>query len=136
MAKTVVNAQRVERPLATVAPVLVSAAKIYGIKTSISGKKDQITHSGVLVTTTDGKKYLVHKNMKNKDGTRGTTVEEVKTRLDNRWKKVKPSKKIATKATIGDYIRVGGTNYSLIRDNCHDATERMMKAIKRRRRYI
>jgi hypothetical protein len=52
----------VERPLNDDKQVnarAIGIANKLGVKTSISGQKDCITHSGILVTTEDRKRYLV-----------------------------------------------------------------------------
>ena len=94
-----------------------------GIKTSISRNPTTITHSGVLVTTEDGKTYLIHKTKKDK-----TRVEYRPNLLDDPdWKAVKtikPKKRL----TINDYFNsTEPKKYFFWTNNCHHATERMVQ---------
>lgn len=131
------SSQPVERPLGglkegIIGKSLVKLGKTFGVKTSISGQKRLPTHSGVLVTTIDGKNYLVHKT---KDGTgpaSKTVVVDAK-HMSNSWKRVGPSKDVGGKATVGEYVKAGGKDYNLRNDNCHDATDKMKQLGRRKR---
>ena len=61
----VVSVQPVERPLAglnngKIANCCGNCKLKLGVKTSISGQKSRATHSGVVVRTEDGGRYLAH----------------------------------------------------------------------------
>lgn len=130
------SVQPVERPLAglnngKIGSVVVKLANKLGIKTSISEQKSRATHSGVVVTTTDGKKYLVHKG----DGygkSSQTVVVDAK-HMGKSWKNVGKSGNGNGKS-IGSFVKAGGENYKLSGGNCHDATDDMKKNGKRKKR--
>ena len=122
------SVQTVERPLNDDKQVnarAIGIANKLGVKTSISGQKDRVTHSGVLVTTEDRKQYLVHKGKSygKSAGTGETVVEDAK-HMSGAWKNVDSSEKVSGE-TVGDFVKAGGTRYRILVDNCHDATERM-----------
>ncbi|XP_028513972.1 uncharacterized protein LOC114574292, partial [Exaiptasia diaphana] len=101
----VVNVQRFKRPLKGFLGYL-------GIK-----------HSGVVVTTQSGKKYLIHKG---KDyGISSQTVVVDAKHMSKKWKpasKVLPVKK---GTNIGKFVKVGGKYYNVFCNNCHHASNRM-----------
>jgi hypothetical protein len=101
----------------------VKIAKNLEVKTSISGQKDRITHSGVLVTTEDGKQYLVHKGKQ--FGISSQTVVVDAKHMSGAWKNVDSSEKVSGK-TVRDFIKAGGTCYRILDDDCHDVTERII----------
>ncbi|XP_046854485.1 uncharacterized protein LOC124447557 [Xenia sp. Carnegie-2017] len=133
--KKVVSVQRVERPLAglnngKIGVIGVKIANKLGIKTSASGYKDRATHSGVVVRTSDGKRYLVHKG----DGygkSSQTVVVDAK-HMSNKWKNVGSSKSGNGK-NVGSFVKTGGPNYNVKGDNCHNAGDRMMKNGRKKR---
>jgi hypothetical protein len=107
----VVHAERFKRPLA-------SSAK------SWIAKKLGLKHSGVVVTLGNGQRFLVHKGDKYGNASQTVVVDakhmDMSTWYSTGWKKTVKYSKVA------DYVRVGGKNYDLVRDNCHDASRRMM----------
>jgi hypothetical protein len=122
-----VSVQSVERPLnglnkGRIGKPGVKLAKLLGIKTSISGQKDRATHSGVLVTTKDGGRYLVHKG---KDfGKSSQTVVVDAKHMSKLWKKVGKSVSGNGKK-IGDFVKAGGKDYKIKGGNCHNARDKM-----------
>lgn len=127
--KKVVSAQAVERPLSglnggKIGKFGVGIANSFGIRTSISRKNDRATHSGVLVTTSDGNKYLVHKG--DGYGINSQTVVVDANHMRNKWKNVGPSTNVGRKHNIGNYVQAGGKDYRYRGGNCHDATKKMI----------
>ena len=125
--KRVVSSQAVERPLA--GPMRgqfgragIGAANAFGISTSYSGRPDRATHSGSLVTTSDGSRYLVHKGDDFGKST-NTVVVDAK-HMSNNWTPVGQSHDVGGRASVSDYVKAGGKDYSL-HNNCHDATRNM-----------
>ena len=108
-----VNVQKVERPLKGPLGLIPIGP---------------IKHSGVVVTTSDGKKYLVHKG----DGygkSSQTVVTDAK-HMSNAWSNSGEGKRVNGKS-VGDFVKAGGKNYDLRKDNCHDASGRMYNLGKR-----
>ena len=131
--KKVVSVQSIERPLAglnkgKIGKLGVNLANILGIKTSISGQKNRATHSGVVVTTADGKKYLIHKG-KNYGKSSQTVVVNSK-HLSSSWWKVGSNKKVTGKS-LGDFVKEAGKGYNVKGDNCHNASEKLKNLGKR-----
>jgi hypothetical protein len=126
--KRVVSSQAVERPLAGKTDLrpgktAIGAANAFGITTSYSDQKTRATHSGSLVTTSDGSRYLVHKG----DGfgkSTDTVVVDAK-HMSNNWKPVGASQDVGGRATVSDYVKAGGKDYHLRGANCHNATRNM-----------
>ena len=126
--KPVVSSQAVERPLAggkypQPGKTAIRTANAIGITTSYSGNPDQATHSGLLVTTSDGSRYLVHKG----DGfgkSSNTVVVDAK-HMSKNWKPVGASQDVGGRATVSDYVKAGGKDYHLRGANCHNATHNM-----------
>ncbi|KAG7469778.1 hypothetical protein MATL_G00132420 [Megalops atlanticus] len=82
-----------------------------------------LSHSGVRVTLADGTKWLVHKG---KDyGISSQTVVVDARHMSSNWKIIETKNFRGTK-TVSDFVKAGGTDYSLIFDNCHDGSGRMM----------
>ena len=101
----------------------IGVANAFGVKTSYSGKPDRATHSGSLVTTSDGGRYLVHKG----DGfgkSSNTVVVDAK-HMSNNWKAAGPTQNVGGRANVSDYVKAGGKDYSVRGSNCHNATEKM-----------
>ncbi|XP_062402096.1 uncharacterized protein LOC134092927 [Sardina pilchardus] len=91
----------------------------------LSGMTVQIgplSHSGVRVTLEDGTKWLVHKG--DGYGISSQTVVVHARHMANNWK-IKETKNFRGSKTVSDFVRAGGTDYSLMFDNCHDASGRM-----------
>jgi hypothetical protein len=132
----VVSVQPVERPLGgfkngKFGKTAVGIANTFGVKTSISGQKDRVTHSGVVVTTKDGGRYLVHKG--NGFGKSSQTVVVYDKHMGKSWKNVGRSTSGNGK-NVGSFVKKGGKDYKIRGGNCHDATDDMMKQGKRKRR--
>ena len=82
-----------------------------------------LSHSGVRVTLADGTKWLIHKG--NGFGISSQTVVVDARHMSNSWK-IKETKNFGGSKTVSDFVREGGTDYSLIFNNCHNAAGRMM----------
>ncbi|KAK2140413.1 hypothetical protein LSH36_1366g00054 [Paralvinella palmiformis] len=81
-----------------------------------------VRHSGVVVRTDDGGRFLVHKG----DGygrSSQTVVTDAK-HMSDRWRRVGGYD--VSESRVGDFVEAGGSEYSLTRDNCHDGRCRMM----------
>ncbi|KAF7708402.1 hypothetical protein HF521_017459 [Silurus meridionalis] len=87
-------------------------------------EKGIFSHSGVRVTLEDGTKWLVHKGKGN--GLSSQTVVVDARHMSNKWRSEKP-KNFDGKKTVSDLVKAGGTKYSLLFNNCHNAARRMMK---------
>ncbi|KAI2655140.1 LexA repressor [Labeo rohita] len=70
------------------------------------------SHSGVRVTLQDGSKWLIHKG-KNV-GISSQTVFKRAANFDG-------------SKTVSDFVRAGGENYNILFDNCHKASNQMMR---------
>ena len=114
--KRVVSSQPVERPLAgpkggEFGKAGIGAANMFGIKTSFSGQPDRATHSGSLVTTSDGSQYLVHKG----DGfgkSSDTVVVDAK-HMSSNWVHAGSRQDVGGRASVSDYVKAGGSDYHL-----------------------
>ncbi|PWS23196.1 hypothetical protein DKP78_14410 [Enterococcus faecium] len=82
-----------------------------------------LSHSGVRVTLEDGTKWLVHKG--DGYGLSSQTIVVDARHMSSTWKIIE-TKNFRGSKTVSDFVRAGGTDYSLIFDNCHDASGRMM----------
>ncbi|KAJ8415769.1 hypothetical protein AAFF_G00403260 [Aldrovandia affinis] len=82
-----------------------------------------LSHSGVRVTLADGSQWLVHKG--DSFGKASNTVVVDARHMSSNWKIIETKDFTGTK-TVSDFVKAGGTDYSLIFDNCHDGAERMM----------
>ncbi|KAL0985315.1 hypothetical protein UPYG_G00155380 [Umbra pygmaea] len=81
-----------------------------------------ISHSGVRVTLADGTQWLVHKG--DRYGISSQTVVVDARHMSRDWKIVE-TKNFRGSKTVSDFVKAGGTDYSLIFDNCHDGAGRM-----------
>lgn len=129
----VTSVQSVERPLnigktGYISKPVQKVLNFFGVKTSISGKKAHATHSGVVVTLKNGKKYLVHKTNSGVGKASKTVVTSAK-HMSNKWQNVGKDEKVNGKV-IGDFVKKGGKNYSLW-NNCHKAHDKMKGLGKR-----
>ena len=86
-------------------------------------------HSGVVVKTSDGGKYLVHKGKGY--GLSGQTVVTDAKHMSNAWSKSKEEKNVNGKS-VGDFVKTGGKDYNLFTNNCNHASDRMDNLGKRR----
>uniref|UniRef100_A0AAY5KEI4 Uncharacterized protein n=1 Tax=Esox lucius TaxID=8010 RepID=A0AAY5KEI4_ESOLU len=81
-----------------------------------------LSHSGVRVTLNDGTKWLVHKGKG--FGISSQTIVVDARHMGRDWKIVE-TKNFKGSKTVSDFVKAGGTDYSLIFDNCHDGAGRM-----------
>ena len=100
----------------------IAVAKTAGIRTSYSGKPE-VTHSGSLLTTTDGSQCLVHKGIDFGDSSDAVAVEGK--HMSPHWEMVGESRDVGGRASVGDYIKAAGEDYNLFIGNCHHATSNM-----------
>uniref|UniRef100_A0AAY4CEL6 Uncharacterized protein n=1 Tax=Denticeps clupeoides TaxID=299321 RepID=A0AAY4CEL6_9TELE len=91
--------------------------------TGMSFQLGPLSHSGVRVTLADGSKWLVHKG--DGYGISSQTVVVDARHMNKDWKIIE-TKDFQGSKTISDFVKAGGTDYSLIFDNCHFASGRMM----------
>ena len=99
------------------------------IPTSMSGKKDRTMHSGVVVTTEDASKYLIHK-LGDTQGS-ATIIEMANDAMYERgYAKVGPPIQATKLWEIKYYKKVSGYKYNFGWNNCHHATKRMKKLAK------
>ncbi|XP_053496081.1 uncharacterized protein LOC128617082 [Ictalurus furcatus] len=82
-----------------------------------------LSHSGVRVTLADGTMWLVHKG--DGFGISSQTVVVDARHMSRHWK-VREVKNFAGTKTVSDFVKAGGTDYSLLFNNCHTAAGRMM----------
>ncbi|KAI3360886.1 hypothetical protein L3Q82_012899 [Scortum barcoo] len=83
-----------------------------------------LSHSGVRVTLRDGTRWLIHKG-----GNYGISSQTVVTdarHMSPGWTIVKTAD-FEGRKTVSDFVAAGGSDYSLIFDNCHMGSNRMMK---------
>ena len=85
-------------------------------------------HSGVVVTTNDGKKYLVHKGSGYGKSSQ-TVVTDVK-HMSSAWSNMDNGKSVKGKS-VGDFVKTGGKGYNVFTDNCHHARKKMHSLGKR-----
>ncbi|XP_013412058.1 uncharacterized protein LOC106174870 [Lingula anatina] len=88
-----------------------------------SGSLVGIHHEGVKVTTDKGNQYLVHKG-KNYGVSNQTVVTDAR-HMSDKWQS-KGSVDVGGRKTVNDFVQVGGTGYNLAKDNCIQASKRMM----------
>uniref|UniRef100_A0A3Q3FXD2 Uncharacterized protein n=1 Tax=Labrus bergylta TaxID=56723 RepID=A0A3Q3FXD2_9LABR len=82
-----------------------------------------LSHSGVRVTLIDGAQWLVHKGG-NYGISSDTVVVDVQ-HMGPQWRVVETAEFEGMK-TVADFVAAGGSDYSLIFDNCHMGSRRMM----------
>ncbi|KAL7394048.1 hypothetical protein ABVT39_019809 [Epinephelus coioides] len=82
-----------------------------------------ISHSGVRVTLADGSQWLIHKG--GNYGISSQTVVVRATHMSSDWRVVETRDFQGTKK-VADFVAAGGSDYSLIFDNCHLGSRRMM----------
>ncbi|XP_074540332.1 uncharacterized protein LOC141801253 [Halichoeres trimaculatus] len=76
------------------------------------------------VTLADGAQWLVHKG--DDYGKSSQTVVTRASDMSSGWEVIGERDFEGTK-TVGDFVKVGGTDYSVLFDNCHHASGRMME---------
>ncbi|XP_076827351.1 uncharacterized protein LOC143473992 [Brachyhypopomus gauderio] len=89
----------------------------------LSFQAGKLSHSGVRVTLADGTNWLVHKG--DGYGISSQTVVVAARHMSSNWKIIE-TKNFGGSKIVSDFVKAGGTDYSLIFNNCHDASERMM----------
>ncbi|KAG7475651.1 hypothetical protein JOB18_034980 [Solea senegalensis] len=82
-----------------------------------------ISHSGVRVTLQDGSQYLVHKG--DGYGVSSQTVVTSARHMSPNWESV-ASRNFEGSKKVYDFVREGGSDYSLLFNNCHLGSRRMM----------
>lgn len=87
-------------------------------------------HSGVVVTTENGDRWLVHKGKGYGDSTR-TVVTNAK-HMSGVWKSG-GSQPAQSGTKVADYVKAGGQNYNAAFNNCNHASKRMMNVGKENR---
>ncbi|KAK6491236.1 hypothetical protein HHUSO_G6000 [Huso huso] len=102
----VFRAERLERPL-----------------TNLSAAAGPISHTGVRVTLEDKSQWLIHKG--SGFGLSSETVVVKAEHISDKWKVI-GSKDFGGTKTVSDFVKAGGTDYSVLFDNCHDGSKRMM----------
>ncbi|CAL8299279.1 uncharacterized protein LOC115545538 isoform X1 [Gadus morhua] len=90
---------------------------------SMSFQLGPLSHSGVKVTLRDGSTWLVHKG--DGFGISSQTVVVDARHMSTSWQILETKDFRGTK-TVGDFVRAGGSDYSLLFDNCHFGADRMM----------
>ena len=132
-----VSSQVYERPLrfgekgGKYGKFFVAGLNSIGIKTSKSGLKDRITHSGVVVTLANGKRYLVHL-AEDSDGAKPKHLVVDGKHMSDDWKPVGSAKNVGGKATVAEFrnaMKDGWTAWK----NCHDSSDEMMKKGRKKR---
>ncbi|XP_069392939.1 uncharacterized protein [Paralichthys olivaceus] len=88
-----------------------------------------ISHSGVRVTLQDGAQWLIHKG--DGYGISSDTVVTDAGHMSSSWEVV-ARKNFEGSKTVSDFVRTGGSDYSLLFDNCHLSSRRMMNQRRRR----
>ncbi|XP_062322290.1 uncharacterized protein LOC134023955 [Osmerus eperlanus] len=97
------------------------------MKRSLDGMSFQLgplSHSGVRVTLKDGTKWLVHKG--GGFGQSSQTVVVAVRHMSSDWNIIE-TKNFGGCKTVSDFVKAGGSGYSLIFDNCHMGAGRMWK---------
>ncbi|XP_038160489.1 uncharacterized protein LOC119796142 [Cyprinodon tularosa] len=82
------------------------------------------SHTGVRVTLDDGSQWLVHKG--DNYGITSQTVATDVRHMSSDWKPKGQPRDFQGTKTVADFVRVGGSNYHVLWDNCHQAADRMM----------
>ncbi|XP_040900566.1 uncharacterized protein LOC121186041 [Toxotes jaculatrix] len=100
------HAERVERPIN-------GPLSAFGVK-----------HSGVRVTLDDDSQWLIHKG--DGYGKSSQTVVTDARHMSSAWEPSGTSRDFDGSKTVSDFVAAGGSDYRLLRDNCHHASGRMM----------
>uniref|UniRef100_UPI00398F516B uncharacterized protein n=1 Tax=Pristiophorus japonicus TaxID=55135 RepID=UPI00398F516B len=77
------------------------------------------------VTTDDNHQWLIHKG--HGYGRSSQTVVVDAAHMSAQWREM-PERPVERR-TLGDFVRAGGENYGLFRNNCHHAATSMMNMI-------
>ena len=70
-----------------------------------------------------GERWLIHKG--NEYGDASKTVAVRASHMGSPWRRT--NWKTVSRSTVGDFVKAGGTTYSVLFNNCHHASSRMMK---------
>ena len=139
-AKRVIEVQIVERPMGKCGGKAsedydegtIKCLQCKGYKTSMSGKKDRVMHSGVIVKTEDGSKYLIHKGKKFGSLGKRTVIEKPNYAMYYKgYRNVNDPIKPKKLRRVEDYFKASGNGYHFKYDNCHDGTTRMINLAKK-----
>ena len=139
-AKRVIEVQIVERPMGKCGGIAsekydegtIKCMQCEGYKTSMSGKKDRVMHSGVIVKTEDGSKYLIHKGKKFGSKGHRTIIEKPNYAMYYKgYRNVNDPIKPKKLRKVEDYFKASGNGYNIKNDNCHDGTTRMINLAKK-----
>ncbi|KAM3596906.1 uncharacterized protein V6R79_022708 [Siganus canaliculatus] len=82
-----------------------------------------ISHSGVRVTLADRSQWLIHKG--GNYGINSNTVVVSARHMSPDWRVVQTAE-FQGRKKVADFVAAGGSDYSLIFDNCHMGSGRMM----------
>ena len=85
-------------------------------------------HHGVVATTENGNRYLIHKG-DGYGGVGGDTVVTNARHMSGEWRTTE-TRSVAGH-TVSDFVKAGGENYKLLSDNCIHSGNRMTKLGKR-----
>ncbi|KAL3064955.1 hypothetical protein OYC64_001065 [Pagothenia borchgrevinki] len=94
-----------------------------------SWQRGCLSHSGVRVTLADGSQWLVHKG--DKFGISSQTVVVDARHMSDAWE-VFEKKDFNGEDTVSDFVEAGGTDYTLVFNNCHAASLNMMEKESKR----
>ena len=83
-----------------------------------------VDHHGTVVTTGAGDRHLVHKG-RGYGGSGGETVVTDARHMSDKWRTTET--RSVQGHTVSDFVKAGGTNYNLVRDNCIHGANRMTK---------
>ena len=87
-----------------------------------------VHHHGVVATTENGNRYLVHKG-NGYGGAGGDTVVTDARHMSSKWRTT-DTRSVAGH-TVSDFVKAGGTKYSLLGNNCIHSANRMTRLGKR-----
>jgi len=93
-----------------------------------SAKIPFVHHHGTVVTTSSGERYLVHKG--DGYGRSSQTVVTDARHMSSKWH-TKETRSVHGH-TVSDFVKAGGPNYKLFKDNCIHGANRMTNLGKRR----
>ncbi|KAK3104486.1 hypothetical protein FSP39_003271 [Pinctada imbricata] len=109
--------------------------KVEEVERPLSGVlgKARLKHNGVVATTKDGGRWLIHKG--DGYGKASDTVVVNAKHMSKQWKPVH-AKSARDGTTIGGLVKAGlaDKKYNLLNAKCWDATKGMMKKAGRRKR--
>jgi len=92
-----------------------------------SAKVPFVHHHGTVVTTGSGDRYLVHKG--HDYGKSSQTVVTDARHMSDKWKTTET--RSVEGHNVSDFVKAGGPNYNLFKDNCIHGANRMTGLGKR-----